>query len=196
MSKTNTPDPRDYKPGSDLGHTLRLLLVELLFETVAPAFVIALLINLYVAQSTYVHGTSMEPNLHTDQRLIMEKVSYRLHPPHRGDIVVIDVDTSDIPLIKRVIGLPGETVEVKNELVYIDGTPLQEPYIAEPTSQEFPSTVVPEGHYFVMGDNRNHSNDSRSWGPLPGQDIIGRAWLTYWPFSDWHVIRGYTYALE
>ena len=96
-----TPEPHEHKPKNrdrspepDPGQTLRLVLVELLFETIAPAFVIALLINLFIAQSTYVHGTSMEPNLHTDQRLIVEKVSYKLRPPHRGDIVVVAVDKS------------------------------------------------------------------------------------------------------
>lgn len=151
----------------------------------------------FTIQSCQVDGISMQPSFEHGQRLLVIKAAYWFGEPHRGDVIIFpSTNNSGENLIKRVIGLPGETVEVKNELVYIDGTPLDEPYLAEPPSQEFPSTLVPEGHYFVMGDNRNHSNDSRSWGSLPEQDIIGRAWLTYWPFTDWHIIPGYTYALE
>ena len=167
-----------------MGQTLRLVLVELLFETIAPAFVIALLINFFIAQSTYVHGTSMEPNLHTDQRLIMEKVSYKLHPPRRGDIVVIAVDTSDIPLIKRVIGLPGETVQIVGNHVYVNGVMIEEGYLEGVAGRNYGPVEVAPGHIFVMGDNRNASNDSRAFGAVPLEHVLGRAWLSYWPLED------------
>jgi signal peptidase I len=197
LNDTNTPEPhqrkptenRDESPEPAPGQTLRLLLVELLFETIAPAFVIALLINLFVAQSTYVHGTSMEPNLHTDQRLIVEKVSYKLHPPRRGDIVVIAVDTTDVPLIKRVIGLPGEAVQIRDNRVYVNGVMLQETYLDDIAQRNYGPFEVPPGHVFVMGDNRNASNDSRAFGAVPFEHILGRAWLSYWPPEDVQLYR-------
>jgi len=153
-----------------------------LLETVIPAVVIALLINMFLAQATRVYGQSMEPNLHTSQRLVIEKVSYWFHGPRRGDIVVLKIpEQGSEPLIKRVIGLPGETVAIHDGLVYIDGQPLKEPYLDRPTPGQMPETVVPPLHVFVLGDNRAHSNDSRAFGPVPRRYIIGRAWLSYWP---------------
>ncbi len=154
-------------------------------ETIIPAIIIALLINLFLAQATRVYGQSMEPNLHTDERLIVEKVSYKLHPPQRDDIVVLKVrDEAKELLIKRVIGLPGETVEVRDGKVLINGEPLDEPYLARPTLGRYGPTVVPPEHVFVMGDNRNASNDSRAFGPVSYNHIIGKAWVSYWPPSE------------
>jgi signal peptidase I len=151
-------------------------------ETVLPAIVIAVLINLFLAQATRVYGHSMEPNLHTDQRLVVEKVSYRIHGPHRGDVVVIRMpERGPELLIKRVIGLPGETIEVRDGSVYINGQPLNEPYLTHQTSGSYGPTLIPEGQVFVMGDNRNASNDSRVFGPVPVDRIVGRAWVSYWP---------------
>jgi signal peptidase I len=152
-----------------------------ILETVIPAVLLALLISHFVAQGTYVEGQSMEPNLHNEQRLIVEKISYHLHLPRRGNIVVIDVDFSDIPLIKRVIGLPGETVEIRNNQVLIDGQPLDEPYLPTLFMRDYGPVQVPEGYIFVMGDNRGASNDSRAFGPVSLDRIIGRAWVSYWP---------------
>lgn len=154
-------------------------------ETIIPAIIIALLINLFLAQATRVYGQSMEPNLHTDERLIVEKVSYKLHPPQRDDIIVLKVrDEAKELLIKRVIGLPGETVEVRDGKVLINGEPLDEPYLARPTLGRYGPTVVPPEHVFVMGDNRNASNDSRAFGPVSYNHIIGKAWVSYWPPSE------------
>ena len=160
-----------------------LRLVREVLETVLPAILIALLINVFIGQATRVEGQSMEPNLHTDQRLVVEKLSYRFHPPSRFDVVVLRVSSQgDELLIKRVIGLPGETVEFRDGSVYIDGQQLDEPYVSQTTrSGRSGRVVVPPLHVFVMGDNRSHSNDSRSFGPVPIENIIGRAWLSYWP---------------
>jgi len=148
-----------------------------------------LLINLFFAQGTSVYGQSMEPNLHTDQRLIVEKVSYRLHPPRRGDIVIVDVKGYEIPLIKRVIGLPGETIEIRDNRVYIDGLPLQEGYLSDVRQRNYGPTEVASGHVFVMGDNRGASNDSRYFGPVPISQVLGRAWLSYWPLNEFHLVQ-------
>ena len=158
-------------------------------ESVALAFVIALLINFFLAQSTYVHGQSMEPNLHTDQRLIVEKVSYKLRPPRRGEIVIINPDHTEIPLIKRVIGLPGETVEIRDNRVFVDGIALQEDYLVDVVQPNYGPSVVPAGHVFVMGDNRGASNDSRAFGAVPTDRIVARAWISYWPLEDVQLFR-------
>jgi signal peptidase I len=169
--------------------TAWLWLVEL-GETVLPAIVIAVLINLFLAQATRVYGSSMEPNLHTDQRLVVEKISYRLHSPHRGDVVVIRMpDRGPELLIKRVIGLAGETIEVRSGVVYINGQALAEDYLVRSTSGTYGPTTIPEGHVFVMGDNRGASNDSRVFGPVPLDRVVGRAWVSYWPFDSLGIVQ-------
>jgi signal peptidase I len=171
-------------PSPRLGVVRRLLraLREVL-ETVLPAILIALLINVFIGQATRVEGQSMEPNLHTNQRLVVEKVSYRFHGPQRLDVVVLKVTSQgDELLIKRVVGLPGETVEIHDGNVYINGEALAELFVnGETRPGRNTSVMVPPLHVFVLGDNRNHSNDSRSFGPVPIENIVGRAWLSYWP---------------
>ncbi len=154
-------------------------------ETILPAILIAILINLFLAQPTRVHGQSMEPNLHTEQRLIVEKISYRLHGPRRGDVVVFDMpEQGEELLIKRVIGLPGETVEIRDGQVFVDDTVLDEPYLTQETRGHFGPVSVPPLHVFVLGDNRSFSNDSRSFDSIPIKNILGRAWFSYWPLQD------------
>ncbi len=163
-----------------LGHWLREVL-----ETIIPAVIIALVINLFLAQATQVYGQSMEPNLHHSQRLVVEKISYRFHGPRRGDVVVLKSPQNGSELlIKRVIGLPGETVTIHDGLVYIDGVPLAEPYLTQGTAGYVEPTVVPPLHVYVLGDNRSFSNDSRSFGPVPLENIVGRAWFSYWPVDQ------------
>jgi signal peptidase I len=161
------------------------LLREVL-ETILPAILIALLINVFIGQATRVEGQSMEPNLHTNQRLVVEKLSYRFHGPQRFDVVVLKLpNQGEELLIKRVVGLPGETVEIRNGKVYIDGNPLAEPFLDVQTRPgRNDRVVVPPLHVFVLGDNRDHSNDSRSFGPIPIENIVGRAWLSYWPVEN------------
>ncbi|MGD8996764.1 MAG: signal peptidase I [Anaerolineae bacterium] len=153
-------------------------------ETVIPAVVIALFINLFLAQATQVLGQSMEPTLHSSQRVVIEKVSYRLHGPRRGDIVVIDSSDQSEMLIKRVVGLPGETVEVKNGRVSVNGELLEEPWTVKQGGGHFGPQTVPPLHVFVLGDNRGASNDSRNFGAVPIDDIVGQAWISYWPPGD------------
>jgi signal peptidase I len=152
-------------------------------ETVLPAILIAVLINIFVGQATRVDGQSMEPNLYSEQRLVVEKLSYRFHGPERFDIVVLKMpEQSDTMLIKRVVGLPGETVEIRDGGVYIDGERLKEPFTDEETQPgRFGEVTVPPLHIYVLGDNRDRSNDSRSFGPVPIDNVVGRAWLSYWP---------------
>jgi signal peptidase I len=182
------PDPPQ-EPEPSLLEVLGRGLLEL-GETVLPAIVIAVLINLFLAQATRVYGSSMEPNLHTDQRLVVEKVSYRLHLPKRGDIVVLRIpERGPELLIKRVIALPGEQVEVREGQVYIDGAPLDEPYITQPTRGQYGPVEVPADAVFVMGDNRGASNDSRAFGPVPIGRLVGRAWVSYWPMTEIGVVH-------
>ncbi|NJN97219.1 MAG: signal peptidase I [Anaerolineales bacterium] len=181
------PEPKP-KP-SFLKRVLRL--VREVLETIVPAVLIALLINLFLAQATRVYGQSMEPNLHTDQRLVVEKLSYNRHirqvlglsGPERGDVVVIRLESQgDELLIKRVIGLPGDVVEIHDGLVFVNGQALNEPYVAGYTTTGFfAPTTIPPLQIFVLGDNRGFSNDSRSFGAIPLEDVVGRAWFSYWP---------------
>lgn len=181
------PEPPPPQP-STLKRLLRL--TREILETIVPAVLIALLINLFLAQATRVYGQSMEPNLHTDQRLIVEKLTYNrflrqtlgFEGPQRGDVVVIKLEQQGNELlIKRVIGLPGDTIEIRNSRVYVNNQPLAEPYLAEVTTGYYGPIVVPPLHIFVLGDNRNFSNDSRSFGTIPLKDVVGRAWFSYWP---------------
>ena len=159
-------------------------------EALIPALIIVFVINAFVAQATRVEGESMVPNLYNNERLIIEKMSYRFHLPVRGDIIVIKPPRKGTePLIKRVISLPGETIAVHDGKVYINGQALDEPYLTQQTAGTMAQQLVPEGYVFVMGDNRGASNDSRSFGVVPLQDIIGHAWLRYWPFNVAGIIK-------
>lgn len=146
-------------------------------------------------QNFVVEGYSMEPGLNDGQVVLVNKVSSYLHPPRRGDIIVFrSVGQADRDLVKRVIALPGETIEIRNGKTFINGEPREEPY-ARPKEGDFlRPTVVPPDSFFVMGDNRAHSTDSRQWGPLPRENIVGRAWLSLWPIGDWGLAPNYSWA--
>ena len=174
-----TPPP----PGRRVARAPRFLWREVLL-TLMPAFLGALLFVHFVAQSSVVYGSSMEPGLHTGQRLLVEKVTPHLHLPARGEIVIIHVDGYDVPLIKRVIGLPGDTIKVRANQLFVNGEQVQEPYLAQSWQQSFGPLQVPPDHIFVLGDNRGVSNDSRYFGPIPIRDIMGHAWVSYWPLPD------------
>ena len=186
-----SPDksPPEYVPGK--WRALRV--VREVLETMVPAVIIALLINLMLAQATRVYGQSMEPNLHTDQRLVVEKISYNrllhLRGAQRGDVVVFRVSPESDLLIKRIIGLPGDRVEIRSGQVFINGELFNESYLSQPTFGDFGPVDIPPLHVFVLGDNRSFSNDSRSFGTLSLDAVIGRAWLSYWPPEQWGLVR-------
>jgi signal peptidase I len=176
-----SPEPQG--SGAQVLHWLLQALREIA-ETVIPAVIIALVINLFLAQATQVLGQSMEPNLHSTQRVVVEKVTYRFfHGPRRGDIIVISLPEQSEMLIKRVVGLPGETIEVRGGQVYIDSEPLDESWTVNPGGGSYGPRDIPPLHVFVMGDNRGASNDSRNFGPVAIEHIVGHAWFSYWPLE-------------
>ncbi len=143
-------------------------------------------------QSSVVVFSSMEPNLHPGQRLLISKVVYKFHEPERGDIIVFpNPNNPDEDYIKRIIGLPGETVEIKGGAVYINGSKLDEPYIKDPPSRSFKEQEIPENEYFVLGDNRNNSTDSRAGWTVPRESIVGKAWVSTWPPGEWGLAPNY-----
>ena len=143
----------------------------------------------FLVQNFRIEGTSMEPNLHDRQYVLVNKTAYWFgKEPQRGDVIVFQApDQPQYDRIKRVIGLPGEEIEVKKDgSVYIDGALIDEPYLPSPNPGSYTGTwTVPEGEYFVIGDNRSVSYDSRSGGTVPRGNIIGKAWLVIWPAGDW-----------
>ncbi len=156
-----------------------------LLGSLLPAIIIVLAINLFIAQPRTVEGDSMEPTLHDSERLIIELISYRFGEPSRGSIIVLNMHERHTgPLVKRVIGLPGDIIEITNGAVLVNGQALEEPYVLDVTPGRLAPSLVPEGHVFVLGDNRPASNDSRYFGMVPYQEIIGRAWVRYWPLSE------------
>lgn len=162
-------------------------LVMDVLETLLLSVVMFVVINALSAR-VRVDGFSMNPTLQDGEYVLVNRLAYRVGEPVRGDIIVFHFpldDTQD--LIKRVIGLPGDVIQVLDGVVTINGKTLNEPYIAAAPlySGEW---VVPEGHLFVLGDNRNDSSDSHSWGPVDFEKVIGKAILVYWPFNEWSMI--------
>ena len=169
-------------------------------KAILTAVVLAAIIMTFVAQSFYVDGMSMEPNYHHGERMIVDKISYRFSDPKRGDVIVFryPLDTSQ-RFVKRVIGIPGDTVEIKSYEVYVNGVMLDEPYIYAKAHTDYGPMVVPEGTVFAMGDNRNNSNDSRSpsVGMISKKLIIGRGLFMYWPIGGIRICQHYRdYPLE
>jgi signal peptidase I len=156
-----------------------------IITTVLPAVAIALFVNVYIAQAVTIEdGPSMQPNLYRGYRVMTEKMSYRLHPPCRGDVVVVDQPGSEASLIKRVMAVEGEMVEVRGGHTYIDGEPVEEPWVVNFGGPDYGPALVPEDHVFILGDNRRLSRDARAIGPVPVRAVQGRAWLVYWPIDD------------
>ena len=181
---------------------------------VVIAFAAALLIKTFLLQAFFIPSASMEPTLRSGDRVLVEKVTYRFGGPERGDVVVFerDVQTAPAPedgsfieditdgvkslfgfptqgtqdFIKRVMAVSGDTIEGRDGMVYVNGEPVEEPYLPGATeTADFPPSTVPQGEIFVMGDNRANSDDSRgSIGGIPESDVVGRAFVVIWPFSD------------
>jgi signal peptidase I len=139
----------------------------------------------------------MRPNFETGEFLIVSRVHYLVDEPERGDVVVFHFPGNrEQDYIKRIIGMPGDVVEIRNTQVYVNGERLNEPYINEPCdSAHCPDETweLDANQFFVMGDNRNHSSDSRAFGPIPREVIVGEALLRYWPPQDWGIVRAYTH---
>jgi signal peptidase I len=158
-------------------------------KTLATAAVLAFGIRTFVAEARYIPSSSMENTLEINDRLLIEKISYHFRQPQRGDIVVFSPTEKLIQqnfkdaFIKRVIGLPGETIEVKGGRVYVNNQPLREKYIKQLPQYDYGPVIVPDGQYLVLGDNRNNSYDSHYWGFVPQGNIIGRAAVRFWPIN-------------
>jgi signal peptidase I len=158
-------------------------------KTIGLSLVIAFGIRTFVAEARYIPSGSMEPTLQINDRLIIDKISYDFLPPQRGDIIVFNPTQTLIAenyheaFIKRIIGLPGDKVEVKNGLVYVNGSPLKENYIEDKPDYQWGPVIVPKNSYLVLGDNRNNSYDSHYWGFVPRNKIIGRAIIRFYPFN-------------
>ena len=155
--------------------------------TVLLAVVIFMAIRT-VAHNFEVSGNSMEPNLRNGEFVIVSKIAYWFGDPERGDIVVYYTDKLKHDVIHRVVGLPGETVEIKSGEVYINGDKLDEPYISK-SYRAVPSHKVPEGNYYIIGDNRNIA----SWEIVPEEDIVGKGWVCYWPLKEWGSVPNYSW---
>jgi signal peptidase I len=167
--------------------TIKSVLREIV-ETVVLTVVIFFLIQT-VVRNFRVVGNSMEPNLHDSQYLIVDKVSYRLGEPQRGDVIVFEPpNRPGEDYVKRVIALPGELVEVRSGQVLVNDQPLEEPFVVYPGSYSMSPRRVGSGELFVLGDNRNSSSDSHNWGMLSEDKVVGRAWISYWPPSRWGLI--------
>ncbi|VAW42921.1 Signal peptidase I [hydrothermal vent metagenome] len=168
--------------------------VREIVETLLLTFFIFWLVNSFVGRYR-IDGNSMNPTLANEQYLLINNFSYYLNEPDRGDIIVFLHPNSDLNLIKRVIGLPGDHIKIRERTVSVNGVLLNEPYIqADPTYSG--DWTVPEDAYFVLGDNRNSSSDSHSWGFLPEENVLGKALIIYWPIPDWAEVPHFNYSLN
>lgn len=174
-----------------------------IIQVIVFAVAIFLFVYLLILQPHKIKGASMSPNYPDGEYLLTDKVTYRFNEPKRGDIIVFEAPTGNgDEFIKRIIGLPGDNVSIRNGSIYLNGEMLNESYIAADI-ETYPGNfleagetiTVPEGQYFVVGDNRPHSSDSRSWGYVTKDKITGRAWLIYWPLDQAGTIKSPKYNL-
>lgn len=194
MSQPGVPEssPAGPSPGPDRRSRNVRVTMEWV-GVVVLALVAAFLVKTFVLQTFFIPSASMETTLDIGDRVFVNKLAYSFHSVHRGDVVVFTLPAGESAgtgvddLIKRVIGLPGETVEARNGRIYINGRPLSEPWLPRGVSPAAGLPLVrqriPADHYFLMGDNRGDSSDSRHFGPIPGDLIVGRAFVRIWPLS-------------
>lgn len=155
------------------------------------ALVLALALRTFVIEPYRVEGASMETSLYDSERLFINRLVYRLRQPQRGEVAIVELPNEDITIIKRVIGLPGETIEIRDGSVYIEGQRLAEPYLTQATLGIYGPVEIPEDYYFVMGDNRGNSRDSRSLsiGFVHRSQIKGQAIFVFWPLPAMRLVR-------
>lgn len=161
-------------------------------ETVALTILIFIVIR-FAIQSYHVEGPSMQPGLNSNEYVVVNKVAYVLHGPERGDVIVFHypLDTTQ-DFIKRVVGLPGDTVHTDSAHIWVNGVQLSEPYISTASNPVAKTWQVPSDQYFVLGDNRPDSTDSRYWGFVPKNFIVGKAVIIYWPITNWQFVNTYS----
>ena len=172
--------------GEDGGKKKKSTLREMI-EVIVTALVFAMLIKTFIVGNFWIPSESMVPTIEVNDKVIVTNFTYWFAEPQRGDVIVFKYpfDTKR-DYIKRCIGLPGETIEFKNSQLYVNGQLVEEPYLPEGlVFQDYGPVEVPEGEYFMCGDNRNNSSDSRVWGFLEKKYIIGKAQVIYWPFDRW-----------
>jgi signal peptidase I len=160
------------------------------FKTLASAAVYALLIVTFVGQIARVEGLSMAPTLADQDRLVVNKLTYLLHAPQRGDVVMLYYpEDPDKSFVKRVIGEPGDVIRIVDGHVFVNDVALLDSFVSPQfrSHDDFGPSTVPMGYYFVMGDHRNNSSDSRVWGPVPKKYIVGRVQLRWWPVPTAHI---------
>jgi signal peptidase I len=173
-----------------------------ILQVLVFAVSIFLFVYLLLVQPHKIKGSSMDPNFHDGEFLLTDKVTYRFGEPEQGDVVVFKAPPDDAQeFIKRIIAKPGDTVKVEGGRVFVNGQLLNETYLEDSVvtrpgnyAQESREVTIPAGNYFVMGDNRNHSYDSRNFGPIDRSKITGRAWLLYWPLPDAGIIHRGVYG--
>lgn len=173
-------------------------------ETIVVALSIFVVIYLFIVQPHEVKGNSMEPNFHNNEYILTDKISYRFRQPQRGEVIIFKAPRNqEVDYIKRVIALPGDRIKVEKGFVYVNGEKLGEPYLKDTTSlfpgsfmQEGVEILVGEDEVMAFGDNRPHSSDSREFGPVPQNLIIGRAIIRYWPLPAFGLIPSISYELD
>jgi signal peptidase I len=180
------PDQTGGSSNGDGG--LRRFMIDLL-ETIVLSLILFVGINAISARIR-IESISMQPTLYAGNYVIVNKVAYKVGVPGRGDVIIFHYppDPNREPYIKRVIGLPGDQVDIENGKVVVNGTPMVEPYIKAPPSYSG-SWTIPNDSLFVLGDNRNNSSDSHSWGMVPMENVIGKAEVVYWPPDRWQVLN-------
>lgn len=160
-----------------------------IIQTALVSLAIFFLVYTFLVQPHRVRGDSMMPNFADSELLLTEKVGYRFDKPQRGDVVVFKAPSRNVDYIKRIIGLPGETIKIENGIVFVNAQKLAEPYETQLT-QGAEEVRLGENQYFVLGDNRGSSSDSRSFGPIDKNSIKGRVWFVYWPFLKTKAFEG------
>jgi len=168
------------------------LVVREIIETLLLTFFIFWLVHSLIGRYR-IDGSSMNPTLLDGEYLIINNLTYVLDDPEQGDIVVFRHPRNELNLIKRVVGIPGDHIEINNGTVWVNGEVQQEPFIADSPNYSG-SWDVPPGEFYVLGDNRNNSSDSHSWGFLPEENLLGKALFVYWPPSDWGQVSHFVQA--